>query len=196
MTKTAALPARKPATTRERFVSMTARLMSRRGYAGVGLNEIVEKSGAPKGSLYHFFPKGKEQLAVAAVDWAAECFLATLGEAIAKSGSAAAAVGTLAAQIAVWMEESGCKDGSPLTIVAVETGAFSEPLRLACQRGYQAWADALADQLRRDGKPAKEASDLALWAVASLEGAIVLARTQHSAEPLRRIGKLLQRTLK
>ena len=145
MTKTAALPARKPATTRERFVSMTARLMSRRGYAGVGLNEIVEKSGAPKGSLYHFFPGGKEQLAAAAVDWAAECFLATLDEAIAKSGSAAAAVGALAAQIAVWMEESGCKDGSPLTIVAVETGAFSEPLRLACQRGYQAWADALAE---------------------------------------------------
>lgn len=195
MTKTTALPARKPATTRERFVSMTAKLMSRRGYAGTGLNEIVEKSGAPKGSLYHFFPAGKEQLAAAAVDWAAGCFLATLTEAIARSGSAAAAVGALAAQIAVWMEESGCKDGSPLTIVAVETGAFVEPLRLACQRGYQAWADALADQLRRDGKPAKEASDLALWAVASLEGAIVLARTQHSAEPLRRIGKLLQRAL-
>ncbi|WP_341896004.1 TetR/AcrR family transcriptional regulator [Ferrovibrio terrae] len=195
MAKTTALPARKPATTRERFVSMTAKLMSRRGYAGTGLNEIVAKSGAPKGSLYHFFPAGKEQLAAAAVDWAAECFLATLTEAIARSGSAAAAVGALAAQIAVWMEESGCKDGSPLTIVAVETGAFVEPLRLACQRGYQAWADALADQLRRDGKPAKEASDLALWAVASLEGAIVLARTQHSAEPLRRIGKLLQKAL-
>lgn len=195
MAKTTALQARKPATTRERFVSMTAKLMSRRGYAGTGLNEIVEKSGAPKGSLYHFFPAGKEQLAAAAVDWAAGRFLATLTEAIDRAGSAAAAVGALAAQIAVWMEESGCKDGSPLTIVAVETGAFVEPLRLACQRGYQAWADAMADQLRRDGKPAKEASDLALWAVASLEGAIVLARTQHSAEPLRRIGKLLQRAL-
>jgi TetR/AcrR family transcriptional repressor of lmrAB and yxaGH operons len=196
MARTAALPARKPATTRERFVIMTARLMSRRGYAAVGLNEIVDKSGAPKGSLYHFFPKGKEQLAAAAVDWAAERFLHTLAEAIDTAGSAADAVGALAAQIALWMEESGCKDGSPLTIVAVETGAFVEPLRLACQRGYQAWADALADQLRRDGKPAKEASDLALWAVASLEGAIVLARTQHSAEPLRRIGRLLQRALR
>jgi TetR/AcrR family transcriptional repressor of lmrAB and yxaGH operons len=196
MTKTAALlPAKKPATTRDRFVAMTAKLMSRRGYAATGLNEIVEKSGAPKGSLYHFFPKGKEQLAEAAVDWAADLFLQTMAEAVARAGSAAEAVGTLAAQVAVWMEQSGCKDGSPMTIVAVETGAFSEPLRLACQRGYQAWADALADQLRRDGKSAKEASDLALWAIASLEGAVVLALTQHSAEPLRRIGKLLQRAL-
>lgn len=196
MTKTATLlPASKPATTRERFVAMTAKLMSRRGYAATGLNEIVEKSGAPKGSLYHFFPKGKEQLAGAAVEWAADLFLQTMAEAMARAGSAADAVGALAAKIAVWMEQSGCKDGSPLTIVAVETGAFSEPLRLACQRGYQAWADALADQLRRDGKSAKEASDLALWAIASLEGAVVLARTQHSAEPLRRIGKLLQKAL-
>jgi TetR/AcrR family transcriptional repressor of lmrAB and yxaGH operons len=196
MSKTALLPAKKPATTRERFVSMTAKLMSRRGYAATGLNEIVEKSGAPKGSLYHFFPRGKEQLAAAAVDWAAECFEQTLTQAIAQTGSASAAVQALAERFAIWMEGSDFRDGSPLTIVAVETGAFSEPLRLACQRGYQTAADALADRLRRDGKPAKEASDLALWAVASLEGAIVLARTQRSAEPLRRIGKLLQRALK
>ncbi|MEK9970973.1 MAG: TetR/AcrR family transcriptional regulator [Ferrovibrio sp.] len=197
MTKTATLlPAKKPATTRERFVAMTAKLMSRRGYAATGLNEIVEKSGAPKGSLYHFFPKGKEQLAAAAVDWAAECFEQTLAQAIAQTGSASAAVQALAEQFAIWMEESDFRDGSPLTIVAVETGAFSEPLRQACLRGYQTAADALADRLRRDGKPAKESSDLALWAVASLEGAIVLARTQRSAEPLRRIGKLLQRALK
>lgn len=196
MSKSATLlPTKRPPTTRERFVAMTAKLMSRRGYAATGLNEIIEKSGAPKGSLYHYFPKGKEQLAEAAVDWSADLFLQTMAEAMARASSAAEAVGALATQVSVWMEQSGCKDGSPMTIVAVETGAFSEPLRLACQRGYQAWADALADQLRRDGKSAQEASDLALWAIASLEGAVVLARTQHSAEPLRRVGKLLQRVL-
>lgn len=194
MTRTATLPASAAKTARERFVAMTAKLMSRRGYAGVGLNEIVEKSGAPKGSLYHYFPQGKEQLAAAAVTWASNCFIATLKDEIAKAGSAANAIAALAIRIAGWMEDSRFKDGSPLTIVAVETGAFVEPLRLACREGYQAWADLLADQLRRDGKPAREASDLALWAVASLEGAIILARTQHSAEPLRRVGRLLQRS--
>lgn len=195
--KTAAgsLAVKRPANTRERFVAMTARLMGRRGYAGVGLNEIVEKSGAPKGSLYHFFPEGKEQLATAAIDWAADCFDATLVAAVAQGGSAADAIGILTVQFSTWLEESKFRDGSPLTIVAVETGAFIEPLRLACQRGYQSAVDVLADQLRRDGKPAKEASDLALWAIASLEGAILLARTQQSTEPLRRIGKQLQKVL-
>lgn len=199
MAKTTTIPAslavKRPANTRERFVAMTAKLMGRRGYAGVGLNEIVEKSGAPKGSLYHFFPAGKEQLAAAAIDWAADCFDATLAAAVAQAGSAAEAIGILTVQFSAWLEESKFKDGSPLTIVAIETGAFIEPLRLACQRGYQSAADILADQLRRDGKPAKEASDLALWAIASLEGAILLARTQHSTEPLRRIGKQLQKVL-
>lgn len=187
-------PARKQANpTRAKFVEMTARLMSRRGYAGVGLNEIVEKSGAPKGSLYYHFPKGKEQLAAEAVAWAVERFATTLQEEFAAAASPAEAIGSLAEKIAGWMEASAFKDGSPITIVAVETGAFIEPLRLACDGGFRHWTDLLAEELRRAGKAPDEAADLAIWAVASLEGACILARTQHSAAPLRRIGRLLQR---
>lgn len=186
--------AKKPPPTRDRFVEMTAKLMSRRGYAAVGLNEIVEKSGAPKGSLYHHFPDGKEQLAAAAVEWATEAFTATLTAEIGRARSAADAVQALAAKLAGWMEASSFRDGSPITIVAVETGAFVEPLRLACQTGYQQWADILAAALQREGKPAREAGDLALWAVASLEGAIILSRVRKSPEPLRRIGRLLHRS--
>lgn len=183
-------------TTKERFVDMTARLMSRRGYAGVGLNEIVEKSGAPKGSLYHHFPNGKEQLAAEAVAWSAGLFAKTLEQEIGRAKSVADAIGNIAAIVAGWMERSGFRDGSPITIVAVETGAFIEPLRLACSAGYEAWTDLVARGLQREGRAPREAADLALWAVASLEGAIVLSRTQKSAEPLRRIGRLLQRSLR
>ena len=45
-----------------------ADLFRRQGYAGTGLNDIVELSGAPKGSLYHYFPDGKASIAEAAVD--------------------------------------------------------------------------------------------------------------------------------
>lgn len=174
---------------------MTARLMSRRGYAAVGLNEIVAKSGAPKGSLYHHFPEGKEQLAAEAVAWSAGQFAATLEQEIARAASMAEAIGNVVETVAGWMERSGFKDGSPITIVAVETGAFVEKLRLACSAGYEAWTDLLAQGLQSEGKGAQEAADLALWAVGSVEGAIILSRTQKSAEPLRRIGRLLQRSL-
>lgn len=195
MVQTRSRSARKPQTTKERFVDMTARLMSRRGYAAVGLNEIVAKSGAPKGSLYHHFPEGKEQLAAEAVAWSAGQFAATLEQEIARAGSMAEAIGNVVETVAGWMERSGFKDGSPITIVAVETGAFVEKLRLACSAGYEAWTDLLAQGLQSEGKGAQEAADLALWAVGSIEGAIILSRTQKSAEPLRCVGRLLQRSL-
>ncbi|MFN4310625.1 MAG: TetR/AcrR family transcriptional regulator [Ferrovibrio sp.] len=181
---------------RDRFVEMTAKLMSRRGYAGTGLNEIVEKSGAPKGSLYHYFPDGKEQLAAAAVTWASARFMATLRDELVGSATVAEAMGNLAETIAGWLEASKFRDGSPLTIVAVETGPFIEPLRLACDVGYRDWGDTIAEALRAEGRKPAEAADLALLAVTSLEGAVILARTRHSAEPLRQIGRLLKRSLK
>lgn len=174
---------------------MTARLMSRRGYAAVGLNEIVAKSGAPKGSLYHHFPEGKEQLAAEAIAWSAGLFATTLEQEIERAASMAEAIGNVAERVAGWMERSGFKDGSPITIVAVETGAFVETLRLACSAGYEAWTDLIAQGLQNEGKGAREAADLALWAIASIEGAIILSRIQKSAEPLRRVGRLLQRSL-
>src|SRR5690606_35254931 len=180
MANTLPRSARKPQSTRERFVDMTARLMSRRGYAAVGLNEIIAKSGAPKGSLYHHFPGGKEQLAAEAVAWSAAMFARTLEQEIAAAGSIAKAIGNIAETVAGWMERSGFRDGSPITIVAVETGAFIEKLRLACCAGYETWTDLIARGLQREGRAPREAADLALWAVASLEGAIVLSRTQHS----------------
>lgn len=199
MAKTALKPEpkrRRAQTPRDRFVAMTAKLMMRHGYAGMGLNDIVARSGAPKGSLYHYFPEGKEQLAVAAIGWASSVFRETLTAALIERGGAAGGIRRVTEQIAVWMEESQFKDGSPLTIVALETSAFIEAIRLACQEAYQDWIGLIEDQLRGEGKSDREAADLALHAVAAIEGAIVLARVQRSAEPLRRIGKLLQGSLR
>ena len=57
-----------PADTRARLVHAMARALQHRGYHGVGLTELLEQAGAPKGVLYHHFPGGKQALAVAAVE--------------------------------------------------------------------------------------------------------------------------------
>ena len=51
------------ASTRHRVVEAAITLMRRSGLSGAGINEIVRESGAPKGSVYHFFPNGKQQIA-------------------------------------------------------------------------------------------------------------------------------------
>ena len=57
---------------RDAFVSSTAKLLRRQGYAATGLNEIVARSGAPRGSLYFHFPGGKQELALAAMEHSGE----------------------------------------------------------------------------------------------------------------------------
>ena len=59
---------RRGGASREAFIASTGRLLRRQGYAATGLNEIVSRSGAPKGSLYFHFPGGKEELAAAAME--------------------------------------------------------------------------------------------------------------------------------
>ena len=181
----------KSGTARERLVDTAMRLFGRRGYAAIGLNEILDKSGAPKGSLYHYFPEGKEALAVAALAHGSALFLATLDEALSASRSAAEAVRRIGGTLAGWMEGSKFRDGSPATAVTVEMAAISPAIRAECQAGFTAWQARIAVALTRDGVPAAEARALALWTVASLEGAMVLARAEASAQPIRSVTRLL-----
>jgi TetR/AcrR family transcriptional repressor of lmrAB and yxaGH operons len=181
----------KPGTARERLVDTAMRLFGRRGYAAIGLNEIVDKSGAPKGSLYHYFPDGKEQLAVAALAHGSTLFLATVNEALETNRNAAEAVRRIGTTLAGWMEGSKFRDGSPATAVTVEMAAISPAIRSQCQAGFASWQARIAATLARNGVPATEARDLALWVVASLEGAMVLARAEASAQPIRNVTRLL-----
>lgn len=54
---------------REKILQTASRLFQLQGYHATGLNQIIKESGAPKGSLYHYFPNGKEELAVESVKY-------------------------------------------------------------------------------------------------------------------------------
>ena len=56
-----------PRSSRERLLDSAVDLLQRQGYRGTGLNELLERSGAPRGSLYHYFPGGKEQIGAEAI---------------------------------------------------------------------------------------------------------------------------------
>src|SRR5688572_33233071 len=57
----------KVSSAREDMLAAAVELFRARGYAGVGVAELLEKSGAPRGSLYFHFPGGKEQVGAEAV---------------------------------------------------------------------------------------------------------------------------------
>lgn len=169
-------------TKRDEIIEATGRLLELQGYRATGMNEIVRESGAPKGSLYHYFPEGKDELAAAVIAHAAGTITANIEGVLAAHDDAAAAVVSFVRQLAGHVSASGYRQGGPITAVALEAASTNERLRQACRDAYRAWRRPFADKLR----PAygDRADRLAMLIIAAIEGGIVLARSEQSERPL------------
>lgn len=169
---------------REAFVDTTGRLLRRQGYAGTGLNEIVARSGAPRGSLYFHFPGGKEQLAVAAMDRAGEQLAAAIAAILGSSDDLGEALGGLVDALAGGLEASGYRDGCPIATVTLEAAGDSEAMREAAAAAFASWLAPLRERLVRAGLTPPAASRRALLILSAVEGALILARAQQNLAPL------------
>lgn len=170
--------------TRERIVQTAALLFRERGYAATGLNRIVDESGGPRGSIYHYFPGGKQELAAEAVAYGGRWMSDVIEKALARSRTAGEAVESIARSMARNLERSRFRHGCPIATTALEEAAESDLIHRAVQTSFRAWQDRLATRLVDDGYEANEADELALFAVASLEGALVVARGLRDAGPV------------
>ena len=102
------------------IINAAVTLFRRQGYAGTGLNDIVDASGAPKGSLYHYFPKGKASIATAAIEEAGLRVARTVTDLAEETGSTAELLRAHARLLAGWMKASRFRDGCPITTVLLE----------------------------------------------------------------------------
>ena len=177
---------------REQILQTTCALLEKQGYHGTGLNEIVKESGAPKGSLYHYFPEGKEQITAEAVLQSGKITAERIRVELGESGSASKAVYDFVLKVADNVELSGFAAGSPLTAVAMETATQSERINLACREAYGMLQSAFNEKLVECGFTKSKSDDLASFIVASIEGGIILSRTHHTANPLRLVAKQLK----
>lgn len=178
-------------TAREQIIEATCDLLEAQGYHATGLNQIVAVGGAPKGSLYHYFPDGKEELAAAAIDRTGRGLAGRVEAALARDADPAAAIAFLAAAIADAVEQSGFRAGGPLTTVAMETATSNQRINLACRAAYDRLQAAFAAKLAAGGWSPRRAGELAAFITAAIEGGILLSRTYHSGDPLRRVGQEL-----
>ncbi|MCK7624275.1 TetR/AcrR family transcriptional regulator [Streptomyces sp. RS10V-4] len=182
--------------TRDRIVVTAARLLQRQGYVGTGIKQIAQEAQATLGSVYHFFPGGKEAVAVAAIEHSSQEFAALLQQALDSDPDPAAAVDACAGQLARELRESGWTDGCPVTAAALETLGTDSPIQQACAAALRAWEQQVAGKLLRCGFAAGDARDLAATVLAALEGAEVTAQVTRSAEPLRTVGRQLARLIR
>ena len=174
-------------TTRDRIISTAAALLERQGYHATGLNQIVAESQSPKGSLYHYFPRGKEEIAAEAVEEAGRTIAQRIREVLALRADPADAVRLFVEALAEYVESVGCRGGSPITIVALETAGESERLTSVCAEAYASWEAEFAAKLAAADIAPERAASLATLINSTIEGAAILSRTKHDAEPLRRV---------
>jgi len=180
-------PAEMPRSTDARInaIRTASRLFQEQGYAATGLTEIIELSGAPKGSFYFHFPGGKEQLAVEALRASGEHITEALRKLAEQSASPARLIRDYAATQERMLVSSGYRQGCPIATVALEMASESEPIRTTVEAVYTAWSTVLADFLRLHGHTRAQAARLAEHVVATMEGALLLSRSYRSIEPVR-----------
>lgn len=173
----------RPSDAKFRFAVTAARLFSQKGYNGVGLTALIAQSRAPKGSFYHHFPGGKEELAEASLRLAGAEVERLIDRAFQDAGSFQAGAGAFAAALAERFERSGWLDGCPVTSIAIDAMPQSERLSRAAKDVMAAWIAAVAVHAARLGATATGARELAERFVIAIEGGWIVARVLQSSQP-------------
>ncbi|GHG21709.1 TetR family transcriptional regulator [Streptomyces albogriseolus] len=182
---------------RERMVFSAAQLIRREGVGATGLREVAAHARAPRGSLQHYFPDGKEQLVNEAVGWAGRYagnrvarFLAALPEPTPS--------GLFAEMVRQWTDEyetEGFDGGCPVAAATVDRARTADSTRQAAEAAFARWTGAVAGALTDMGVPEERSRPLATLMISSLEGAILIARAERSVRALttaaRELGPLL-----
>jgi TetR/AcrR family transcriptional repressor of lmrAB and yxaGH operons len=182
-----------PSDSKTRIIRAALDLLSQSGLSGVGINRVVEASAAPRGSIYHFFPGGKLELVTVALkeeeQSVAQWFRGTFDqrEPISKK------VESLFAGAAASVEAGAFNKSCPVGAVTLDIDADSEKMRDVCHRIFATWQEAIAAGL--DEIPEDERHGVAELILATLEGALILARAQASKDPLLRAGRNLGEVL-
>lgn len=182
--------------TRERIVETTAAAFMRQGYAGSGLKQITVDSSAPFGSLYHFFPGGKVELAAETLRWAGAGYQQLVEAVFDESPDMVDGITNTFAGAAATLEETDYADACPIATVALEVASTNDTLRQVTADVFESWLESAAIRFAAQGIDAGRARELAILFVAALEGGFLLSRAAKSTEPMHALGRSVADTVR
>jgi AcrR family transcriptional regulator len=186
----AAKATNKRGSTRSRMLLAAAEVLREKGAAGVTVDEVLARSGAPRGSVYHHFPDGRSQLLTEALQHAGDSITAVIDEAVDQG-----CVYLVRQFVAVWersLTESDFAAGCPVVAAAIGSADDEPPLNAIAGDIFGRWRDALTRAFAADGFDDVDAGSLAVTCIAALEGAVVLCRSTRTADPLHEVAKQIE----
>ena len=175
------------------MVRSAASLIGSQGVSATSFSDVVNESGAPRGSIYHHFPDGKRQLAQDAIAWTSERVLAHQ-----RSCRATTPGEVLDCFIDMWRQvvvRSAGSAGCVVAGVAVDTKAGDRLLIEAVRGTFRSWVALLAEQLESVGVSSERATPIATATLAGMEGALILCRAEGNSAPLDSVADELMRLL-
>ena len=175
--------------TRQRLLDAAIALMRRSGLSGAGINEIVRESGAPKGSVYHFFPGGKQQIVTEGLASYTQHVVAFMDASLSSKRRPADKIRALFGAFAERIEEGEFRHSCPAATVCLDLDPRLEGLRLVVAGAFGQYMKAIESHFTfRDRRRAASFAGLVLTAI---EGAYVRARADRSSRPFREAGAWL-----
>ncbi len=174
-----------PRPTKDRLIHSAATLFRTRGYHGVGLADVLADAKAPKGSLYHHFPNGKSDLAIAAATWASDEMLRLIAASFDGADSFEAGATTLCHKLAKLFDKTGW-DTCPIASTLFE-GPDNTEMRAHASHIYEGWIAEVLDHAERLGLSEDVAKSKAEHLFMLIQGGWTLARARRSSDVLRRM---------
>jgi TetR/AcrR family transcriptional repressor of lmrAB and yxaGH operons len=177
-------------------LAAAAKLFRQQGYHGTALHDVLAAGGSPRGSLYFHFPGGKEEIGETALTLAGEAVRQAIAHAAETSESALLFLTLIARGMAADLEKSDFREGCPIATTALETAAQSDVLGAATRGAFQKWEAEIKRGLERFGMTPDQADRTATTVLSLFEGALLLARTYRSLEPMQRAEQTLNLLLR
>jgi AcrR family transcriptional regulator len=148
------------------------------------MKQIVAEANAPFGSLYHFFPGGKEQLGAEVIRSSGQLYIELFAAIALQAPDVLTAVSEFFAGAAQTLRETDYADACPIAAVALEVASTNEPLRQATAEVFDSWISAATEYLAAAEIPRDMARKLAISMLSLLEGAFIFCRAMRTTEPL------------
>ncbi len=176
---------------RDELISELGEIFRENGFAGTSLSEITARTGLGKGSLYHFFPNGKSEMAEAVLHNIDAWFQENVFIPLRESDDALDGIDDMFAAVNAYFDS-----GNRICLV----GAFAldntrDQFLQEVSTYFSDWISALANALKRSGFAAAVAKSMAEEIVLGIQGALVLARSQEDPKIFTRTLKRLQQRI-
>jgi TetR/AcrR family transcriptional regulator, lmrAB and yxaGH operons repressor len=168
---------------RSRMIHAASELFGQRGYHATAFSDVIEGSGAPRGSIYFHFPGGKHELAREATALAGDEIEVTVAEAAGRAGDTGSLIRALAEGMVQRLEASDYRHGCSIATMVLELAPYDEELTVEFDSVFARWRAALVGCFEARGITRENSVVLADLVMSAFEGALIVSRAARSSEP-------------